>query len=165
VRVRNAASIRAIGYPGRVQGDRVVLESVEIAAPPALVWRALTTPAELARWYFEGIQIASTYRVGDPITFAFALDGAPHHDHGTILAAEPGVLLAYDHWSALSGRPDAPEGRTRVTLRLVAVGPRTRVDLRHEGFVLDTELFHARFFWRVALVALADHVLAASPSA
>ncbi|MEZ4454404.1 MAG: SRPBCC domain-containing protein [Nannocystaceae bacterium] len=132
----------------------VVLERIDVAAPTSAVWQALTSPEALARWYFPGIAIRSTYAVGDPITWSFTLDGEARRDHGTILEHVAGRRLVYDHWSSLSGRPDAPEGRTVTAIDLEAREEASVVTVRQTGFARDVEFFHARSFWRIALVTL-----------
>lgn len=128
----------------------IVEEQVVVAVGTAVLWAALTERDALARWYFPGIVVESTYSVGSEIRFEFRLEGEVRRDRGTIVACEVGRRLAYDHWSSLSGH----EGRTRVTIEVEASAGGTRVAVRQEGFVKEVEFLHARFFWRMALAGL-----------
>lgn len=132
----------------------IVEEEVVVAAGAAELWRALTEGEALAQWYFPGIAVESTYAVGGAITFAFTLDGVSYRDHGRVVACVAERVLSYEHSSSLSGREDAPEGRTLVTIELQARREGTAVVVRQERFALATEFFHARFFWRGALAGL-----------
>jgi len=91
-----------------------------LAHPPPAVWRALTDPALLARWWAAG-DIA-------PVEgHAFTLDmGTWGHVPCTVLSVQPEPRLAFrfgDHWT--------------ITWALVPEGSGTRLLLTHEGFDLD----------------------------
>jgi uncharacterized protein YndB with AHSA1/START domain len=98
-----------------------------VAAPPARVWRGLTDPDQLARWWAPG-DIAAT--VG-------------HRFH-----------LQMPGWGAISCEVlevDEPElfvytfGDWTLTWRLVAEGRGTRLLLEHSGFDLDDKRARAAF--------------------
>lgn len=151
-----------MSYHERVREPLVVCESTSIAAPPSTVWWALTDADALARWYYPGVVIASSYAVGEPITWDFDLEGRARRDHGTIRACEAPRRLVYDHWSAISRRADDDEGRTLITIDLEGRGEGTALRVRHERFAADVEFFHARFFWRTALPGLKSMLEAAA---
>lgn len=91
--------------------------SLAIDALPDSVWKALTTKAELKKFFF-GADIDSSFRLGDPITWRGTFNGKPYEDKGAILAAEEGRRLSFSHYSPLSGKPDAPENYQVVTFDL-----------------------------------------------
>ncbi len=82
--------------------------------PPERVWRAITEPDELARWFpttIEGDRAA-----GAPLRFSFPGGQAPPFD-GRMLAYEPGRLLEFN-WGSDVVRLELraiPEG-TELTL-------------------------------------------------
>jgi uncharacterized protein YndB with AHSA1/START domain len=136
---------------------RSFAHQVEIDAPPADVWRALTDSDLLRRW-LGGAEVRSTWRPGDPISFEGVLAGTAYHDRGTVVEAHPGRLLRYDHWSELSRGPDTPEARSLITFELSPANGGTRLTMTHERLERGTSEKHARFFWGVALHALKELV-------
>jgi uncharacterized protein YndB with AHSA1/START domain len=114
--------------------EGVIVATVEIAAPPERVFRALTT-AELADWWGEeGLYKVTEYtadlRVGGSwISKGVGADGKPFSVSGTILELQPPRRLVqtwrYD-WEG--------GGETRLTYQLDPIEGGTRVTVRHEGF-------------------------------
>jgi len=102
--------------------------SETIHAPKERVWQALTTPALLKQFFF-GANVNSTWKVGDPITFAGEYEGQAFEDKGEIRSSRPGEELSFTHWSALSGKPDAPEDYHLVTITLDQRGDDALVSL------------------------------------
>jgi uncharacterized protein YndB with AHSA1/START domain len=91
--------------------------SVTIEAPADEVWKALTTPALIKRWFF-GVDTETDWVVGGPIVHRGEYQGQPYEDVGTIQRIEPGRLLVHTHWSPVSGLPDRPENHQEVTWAL-----------------------------------------------
>jgi uncharacterized protein YndB with AHSA1/START domain len=92
---------------------RDAVASITIAASQEKVWESLTDPA-LIEQYFLGTNVTTTWRVGDPITYAGEYNGKPYQDTGTILAFDPPKLLKTTHYSPSSGLPDTPENHHTV---------------------------------------------------
>jgi uncharacterized protein YndB with AHSA1/START domain len=88
--------------------------SVSIDAPVDEVWRALTTPKLIKRWFF-GVETESDWKPGSPIVHRGEWQGKPYVDKGEIVRIEPPHLLVHTHWSDLSGKPDSPEHYQKVT--------------------------------------------------
>lgn len=133
-----------------ITAARVIEKSVEIAAPPRDVWRALTEPELMARWML-GTRVESIWEPGAEIIFANEIHGRAYRDRGTVLAIEPGRLLRYSHWAEFSALSDVPEHRTLVTLELEWMGEKTRLSVRHEHFSSYEAYGHGNFFWGYAL--------------
>jgi uncharacterized protein YndB with AHSA1/START domain len=105
--------------------------SVDVAAPPETVWRALTDP-ELVRAYMHGTDVDTDWQVGHPITWRGDWNGRAYEDKGVVLACEPPRTLAVTHWSPLTGEPDTPEHYHHVRYELQPLGDDgTRVLLTH----------------------------------
>lgn len=114
--------------------DGVIVATVEIAASPERVFRALTT-AELAQWWGEeGVYRVTDHRAdlragGSWISRGRSADGTAFSVSGTILEIEPPRRLVqtwkYD-WEG--------GGETRLTYRLDQIEGGTRLTVRHEGF-------------------------------
>lgn len=94
--------------------------------PPAAVWRALTTPELLAKWWAPG-------DVRAEVGHEFDLDmGQWGKQKCKVLAVEPERMLRYVF---AAGRLD-----TIITFALAPEGNGTRLTLTHEGFDLDTPM-------------------------
>jgi uncharacterized protein YndB with AHSA1/START domain len=126
------------------------MKSIEITAPVTCVWQALTESDQIAQW-MSGARVESTWRPGAEIVFTGKLHEDAYRDRGTVLDSEPGRLLKYNHWAALSRRPDLPQNRTVVTCLLEATGGGSRLTVLHERFQSEDEYGHANYFWGFAL--------------
>jgi uncharacterized protein YndB with AHSA1/START domain len=102
--------------------------TIDIAAPPQRIWKALTSPEKLKAFFF-GADVASDFQVGSPIRMSGDYKGKAYTDKGTILAAVPDRRLSFSHWSEMSGAPDKPENYHVVTFDLVPSGNGTKVRL------------------------------------
>jgi uncharacterized protein YndB with AHSA1/START domain len=100
----------------------------DIHASPAQVWEAITTPGTLKKFFF-GADVQADWRVGSQIRMTGEFKGKKYEDKGEVLAVEPRQRLSFSHWSALSGRADAPENYHIVSFELVPTGAHTRVVL------------------------------------
>ena len=113
-------------------GSFVATTQVTIAAPPADVWKALTDPALIAK-YFHGTTVESDWEVGSPITWSGEMGGTAYQDKGKILAFEPEARLQHTHWSNMTGEPDEPEYYKTVTYDLAEVNGSTQVTLTQDN--------------------------------
>ena len=99
---------------------------------PASVWKALTDPALVAKWWAAG-------DVRPVIGHRFTLDMGPRFGKQgcEVVAVEPERLLSYSF---------APGTlNTTITWRLQAEGRGTRLLLEHKGFDLDSPMGKAAF--------------------
>lgn len=105
---------------------RVITCDQFLRHPPAEVWRALTEPGLLARWWVPG-------DIRPVVGHRFTLDmGKWGEQPCEVVAVELGELIAYTFGT---GTLD-----TTITWRLVPEGTGTRLFLEHSGFDLDTPL-------------------------
>jgi uncharacterized protein YndB with AHSA1/START domain len=116
-----------------------VRRSILVAASPAAVFRALTEPALLNRWFAADARV--DLRVGGWLDPGWAGEaqrtepgdpGAPGEGALRILELVPDhrLVLAWPDWR---GSPDVP--MQRVSFELTPEGSSTRVELVHSGFV------------------------------
>lgn len=99
----------------------LIKSSIEIDAPPAEVWRVLTTPELIQEWaaaYLEGISVRTTFREGEPIAWK-APDGATRAC-GTVTAFRPERLLRFDY-------ADDPRGPFAEVFEIESIDDRTRL--------------------------------------
>lgn len=106
-------------------------------ATPERVWKAWTDPEEVARWMgpggwsgrfsATGLESGATYRIEMRHE-----DGDVAVAVGTLREVVPASRMVYS-WAWL-GEDGTPGHETQVTLALRAVGAKTELTLRHEGF-------------------------------
>jgi uncharacterized protein YndB with AHSA1/START domain len=110
---------------------RVELRGV-MPAPPQRVFRALTEPAELARWWgpdgFSTPEIELDLRVGGRYRFAMQPpDGEPFYLQGEFVELDPPNVVAYTfRWE--DPDPDDVETVAKLTLRELEDGTELTLD-------------------------------------
>jgi uncharacterized protein YndB with AHSA1/START domain len=104
----------------------------DLPASVERVWRAWTTEAELAAWFWPP-------RFGTVCTIDLRVGGAYRIDGPGAGIAASGAYTAVDAPAALafSWRWDGDDETTRVTLRLAATDDGCSLDLAHDGFGSD----------------------------
>ena len=115
--------------------EGVILASVEVAAAAERVFRALTDPKELARWWgsseaYRADEWTADFRVGGRWRARGRnVDGRPFSVEGEFLEIEPPRKVVQ------SWKPDWDGGSTTtVTYLLDPIAGGTRVTVRHTGF-------------------------------
>jgi uncharacterized protein YndB with AHSA1/START domain len=141
--------------------DRPVIHERRVAAPPADVFAALTSPERVRTWL--GVRANIELRIGGTYELLF-LEDAPSGSQGSegcrILAYVPGEMLAFS-WNS-PPTPSLGEIRDRHTWVVITLTPDqsgTRVRLVHTGMG-EGELWaeNRRYFqraWEAVLDALA----------
>lgn len=130
-----------------------------IAARPAIVFDALTTPEGIACWWGPDggpVLIAETDpRVGGHFRVRFrTLEGSEHESSGRYLELRRPERLVMS-WRWLGGKEDPGESRVEIELRQVADG--TEITFTHSALHdEDTRLSHERG-WSGALDKLVHH--------
>lgn len=137
--------------------DLVASASTVVAADRDRVWAALVDPVA-TREYMFGTTVASSWVVGEPITWSGEWNGAHYEDRGTILEFYPGTRLAYTHFSPMSGDEDIPENYHTVTIGLSDVPRGTRVALTQVGNTSLEMRDHSVKNWEAMLAALKEYV-------
>ena len=112
-----------------------IVATIEIQATPERVFRSLTTPEDLVRWWgAEGVyqttewttelRVGGKWRAGGK-----AVDGKSFSVEGTILAVDPPRKLVQTWRADWDGSKE-----TKVTYSLTPIADGTRVTVLHEGF-------------------------------
>ena len=134
-----------------------------LPVPRAVVYRALTDPAELAVWWgpygFTAPSVDFEPRVGGGYRIAMQPpDGDLFHLEGEFLAVEPSALLACTfRWDP----PDPDDRETVVTLALEDRGGQTEIRLTQIEFAAEERLGLHHAGWTETLDRL-ERVLAAA---
>ena len=107
--------------------------TVEIHAPRAQVWKALTDPDQIRTYFMGNADVQTTWKVGDPILFRGVWNGKEFEDKGEIVTFEPERELAYSHFSPMMGKPDTPENYHLVDITLDGAADATTVTLEQSN--------------------------------
>ena len=129
----------------------------EMPASRDRVWRALTEPEEVAKWWgpdgFATPSIELDLRVGGAYRFAMQPpEGDRFHLSGEFTEVEPPSRLAYTFvWDP----PNPDDRETVATLSLEDAGDSTKVRLVQGSFATDERLALHRDGWTESLEKLA----------
>lgn len=127
---------------------------VTIDALPAIVWQALINPDLIAK-YLYGTRTETTWKVGDPITFAGDYNGQRYEDKGTVLEFEPRRKLSYSYWSSMSGTPDIPQNYSTVSFIVASIGSGgTHLVVTQEKIRDEKTCRHCEEAWKTTLGTL-----------
>ena len=107
--------------------------TVEIHAPRAQVWKALTDPDQIRTYFMGNADVQTTWRVGDTILFRGVWNGKEFEDKGEFVTFEPERELAYSHFSPMMGKPDTPENYHLVDITLDGAADATTVTLEQSN--------------------------------
>ncbi|HEV2516958.1 MAG TPA: SRPBCC family protein [Devosia sp.] len=127
--------------------------SLELSAPPARVWAALTDPA-MIRQYMFGAELSGDWVTGGTVTYRGEWDGTPFEDKGDIIEIDPPRLLKVNYYSAMSGQPDTPENRQLITYDLQPAGNGTRLTVSQAGNPTQEAAAAAQGNWAMTLETL-----------
>jgi uncharacterized protein YndB with AHSA1/START domain len=127
--------------------------SVTIHAPAQEVWRALTTPETIKRWFF-GVETETDWTPGSSIVHRGEYQGKPYVDKGEIVRFEPPELLVHTHWSDASGTPDDPEHYQEVTWALTEREGATELTISERNLPSEEAKAVSEQSWKAALESL-----------
>jgi uncharacterized protein YndB with AHSA1/START domain len=139
--------------------DRTTIErirsSTRITAPVETVWKAITTPAEIKRWFF-GVDTESDWTVGSQLVHRGEYEGKPYVAKGEILEFAPPKRLVHTHWSDVSGKPDAAENYQIVAWDLAERDGGTELTITEENLPSEEAAKTSEAAWSVALRSLKE---------
>ena len=130
-----------------------VEKKILIEADPMEVWKALTDPESIKKYFF-GTEARSDWKEGSALVFRNQGGGKTYEDKGTILKSDPGVCLEYSYWSAYSGLEDIPDNYSTVTYVLEKENSGTILSLRQQGFANEDSHAHADGGWDMVFQGL-----------
>jgi uncharacterized protein YndB with AHSA1/START domain len=130
-------------------------KTIQINAPAAKVWAALTRPELMKQWMAETeIEISTDWQVGSPILIGGRLYKKRFENKGRVLQFEPEKVLQYSHLSSISRLPDRPESYSLFEFQLTPIGDQTRLTINASNFPTETIYKHLAFYWNAALEVL-----------
>jgi uncharacterized protein YndB with AHSA1/START domain len=145
------SSVRAVA--DLAEGN--ILASVELAAPPERVFRALASREILDWWVRPGVfgtrEWTGDVRVGGRWGASGVGGGRPYAFEGEFLEIDPPRKLVHT-WRGV-GAPGAP---TTVTYVLEPLGGGTRITLRHSGFTSRETCNNTAIGWETSFERLAE---------
>lgn len=122
----------------------------QINAPATRVWKALTTP-DLIEKYFFGTRTSSEWEEGSEITFEGTWEDQPYTDKGTIQTMLPERILQYSYFSPLSGLEDVPENYQSITFELDEEGDTTLLTVKHANLPSEEQKVQSENNWNKVL--------------
>ena len=128
---------------------------ITIDAPAEQVWRALTTPELIKRWFF-GVDTQADWTEGGPIVHRGEYQGMPYEDKGTIVEVDPCRLLVHTHWSPVSGLPDSSENYQEVSWALSERDDVTELVVTEVNLPSEAAKEVSEQGWKAALGALKE---------
>lgn len=139
--------------------EGLILATVEIAAPPERVFRALASQ-EIVNWWvrpgvFDTREWTGDVRVGGRWQASGMGRGQPYTLEGEFLEIDPPRKLVHTWHRA--GTPDAP---TMVSYLLDAIDGGTRITLRHWGLASPQATSNNCIGWETSFERLAETLVA-----
>ncbi len=124
----------------------MVKKVLEVNAPVATIWDALTNPV-IIKEYLYGTQAISEWKEGSPLLFTGTWEGKEYTDKGTILKFDPLKVFQYNYWSAFSGLPDLPGNYSVITFVLEDHGNKTILTAMQDNIPTIEGQEHANSGW------------------
>src|SRR6478609_676597 len=121
--------------------------SLTINAPAAAVWKGLTDPEIIKKYFFE-TNVKTDWQPNSPITFTGEWQGKKYQDKGTILEVTPGEYVKYSYWSSMSGTEDKPENYANVSYRIRENNGETILEITQDNIKNQASKEHSESNWR-----------------
>lgn len=136
---------------------RAVKRSVIINAHAPEVWRAITDP-EMIKKYFFGTDVKTDWKEGSPINYSGVWKGKEYSDKGKIVKVEKNKRLEHTHWSSLSGTEDAPENYFDIIYELEERENDTVLTVTQAGCMSEDSYKHSAENWETVMQQLKELV-------
>ena len=128
-------------------GNLSLNTSIDVNAPAAKVWEALTNPA-IVKQYFFGTNVKTDWKKGSPIIWEGEWEGKSYQDKGQILDIDPGRSVRYNYWSSMSGTEDIPENYADITYVLTEKAGVTNLTITQGNIKNEEAKNHSEQNWQ-----------------
>jgi uncharacterized protein YndB with AHSA1/START domain len=108
-----------------------IAQEIVIEAPVDVVWRTVTQPEQISRWFADDVDVEITPGAHGTVTFRETPTG-PRTFNVTVLSVEPQRSWAY-RWNHPDGAEATEGNSTLVEFTLTAEGERTRLRVVETG--------------------------------
>lgn len=123
--------------------DLIISQSIDINAPVAKVWDALTNPAIIKEYLF-GTETITDWQPGSKVIFQGEYGGQQYCDGGIVVENSENRILSYTYWSGFSGLEDKPENYSLITYTLKNDrGDNTNFTWTQKGFATEQGYDHS----------------------
>ena len=130
--------------------DLIASASISIKAPLSIVWKAITDPGMIEKYFF-GTEVITDWKVGSDIVFQGCYEGNKYKDHGKIMVNDHENTLQYTYLSSMSKLEDKPENYSFVTLSMAAKEGGVELSASQKGFVNEEAQTHGNSGWKMIL--------------
>lgn len=110
----------------------IVEQSILIDAPVEVVWRALTEPEQIRRWFADDVDLAAEVGYRGSLGFADNGAGLAVSFQVTVVSAQPARTFSY-RWQHPSGVEAVEDNSTLVEFTLTPEGDGTRLRVVETG--------------------------------
>ncbi len=117
-----------------MENSLIVRNTVQIKAPVAKVWEALTRP-EWTKQYMYNCEVESDWKEGSPVIWKMEHEGKKLIPvKGMVVKSEPKHLLIYTVIDPNAGMEDIPANYLNVRYELHEMGDETLLEVTQDGY-------------------------------
>lgn len=134
--------------------------TIQIEAPPSIIWKNLTNPNLMKNWMGEPemqIEIHTDWVIGNPIIITGFHHGQ-FENKGTVLQFAPQKILQYSHLSSISRLPNTAENYSIITFLLTPNEEQTVLTVKVENCPTEIIFKHLDFYWRGTIALIKKHI-------
>lgn len=132
-----------------------IKRSVLIQLPASAVWKAITDPDTIKKYFFE-TDVDTNWKEGSPITYSGTWKGKEYQDKGVIQEVKKEKLLRHTYWSSLAGKADTPENYFTITYELQPKEGATQLTVTQSGLMDQETADHSAKNWELVLQKLQE---------
>lgn len=134
-----------------------IQKTVQIEAPPALVFDAITNPKHIIN-YYPVDKVEAGKQVGEAIVFSGEIGGVAFKDDGIIETFERPFEFSYHYWSDNHGTERSPENEMTIRYSLVEHANGTQLTLEHSNLLTVERQSMMNDTWEFLLDSLKTYV-------
>ena len=117
-----------------MENKLIVRNTVQIKAPAAKIWAALTQP-EWTKQYMYSCEVESDWKPDSPVIWKMEHEGKKIIPvKGKVVKIEPGHLLIYTVIDPNAGMEDIPANYLNVQYELIPMGEETLLEVTQSGY-------------------------------